>query len=298
MRHRSDGSINILYEHPNDLIKEGIKVKKVQFYSGKYLLTGYTYCLDTNLKHDGLILIYHGLGYGHAYLLNLIRRFVRANYVVFAYDQHGAALSEGPVVGDMTSSLKDAKNALDYIKATPYLNELPLYVFGHSWGGYTALNSLNFKEFNIKKVISVAGFDNEYWLARGYNPFFSLFLWPRLIFKHGKYAFFSAKKAFKKSDAKILYIQGEDDKIVLPKYAGYRFKKISSKRSNVEVLLLPNKGHTPFISNEAQRRQNELYEKLGIISSRSGDYNLLYDYTLCSECDDVIVAQMIDFFKD
>ena len=46
-----------------------------------------------------------------------------------------------------------------YIEASASLKNLPVFLYGHSWGGYTAAAVLNFKH-NIAGVITISGFSS------------------------------------------------------------------------------------------------------------------------------------------
>ena len=296
-RYRSDGSINITYETIED-VKNEFSVQKVSFHSGKYLLHGAIYKQKNLIYPKATILMFHGLGTGHYYLMNIIRDFVNDGYQVFAYDRSGAALSEGPFIGDMTSCLYDAEMALEFIRLHPSLFNQPLYVFGHSMGGYTALASLLFKKYHIEKLICVAGFDSEKYLVKSYVKWLAPFIGLRTFLRHGKYALMSGRKALKTTQAEVLYLQGKEDKIVPTKYSGEIYQKIAKNKSNVNVILLPNKEHTPFLDDEAQKTQNDLYKNLGIGHGKTADPSLHYNYHQLSKNDPIIIKMMLDFYNN
>ena len=294
--YRSDGSINITYETIED-VKDEFSIRKVSFKSRKYLLHGAIYKQKNNLYPKATILMFHGLGTGHYYLMNVIRDFVNDGYQVFAYDRSGASISEGPVIGDMTSCLYDAESALEYIRLHPSLFNQPLYVFGHSMGGYTSLATLLFKKYQISKLVCVAGFDSEKYLVKSYVKWFAPFIGLRTFLVHGKYALMSGRKALKTTEAKVLYLQGKEDKVVPPKYSGEIYQKIAKDRENIRVLMLPNKEHTPFLDDEAQNKQNELYKTLGIGHGIVADPSLHYNYRDLSKNDPIIIKMMLDFYN-
>ena len=56
-------------------------------------------------------------------------------------------------------AVKDLNAVLGYIEASASLKNLPVFLYGHSWGGYTAAAVLNFKH-NIAGVITISGFSS------------------------------------------------------------------------------------------------------------------------------------------
>ena len=56
--------------------------------------------------------------------------------------------------------MEDLEQAIAYVKTDARLKEYPTCLFGHSWGGYSVANVLNFYP-EIKAVVSCSGFNRS-----------------------------------------------------------------------------------------------------------------------------------------
>lgn len=254
--HRGDSSISIKYLLPSDY--PNLNVKKSYFLNNKKArLSIYEY-QKKDTKPKAMVLISHGIGGGHFYLLPLIEYLCNRGLLVLAYDQYASGTSEGRMICSMNQGAIDIKYAIKYVEA--HYN-LPFNVLGHSWGGYCVAQGLRYSK-KIEKCVSIAGLNNEASMASAAaKPFVLLggFL------KYGKYAFYSSYGAFKKSSAKILYLQGKNDGTVSPKKTGEKYQKKFKNRENISVILLDKKGHSPIVSYESQLGQTAVMKQFGML---------------------------------
>ena len=130
--------------------------ERLNFRSGEHRLQGY-HLGKENTK--GLVVVVHGLGGGAEGYLTPIRSFVDGGFQVFAYDNTGYHLSEGKNCVGLPQAVEDLDAALTFIENEERFNGLPVYLFGHSWGGYAVCAVLR-TNHKIKAVASVAGFNN------------------------------------------------------------------------------------------------------------------------------------------
>ena len=79
----------------------------------------------------------HGLGGGAEGYLTQILYFVRQGYQVFSFDYTGYHLSGGKNSIGLPQALEDLDAALCFIESEKRFADLPVYLFGHSWGGST-----------------------------------------------------------------------------------------------------------------------------------------------------------------
>ena len=222
---RGDGATCIDYALPsefNNLLK-----RKIAFKSKKETLRGFVYKDKSITNFKAVIVISHGIGFGHFYLLNLVSYFAKNGYIVFCYDQASSGMSSGKKIDCMSRASLDIDYALRFKENDDELKNYDTYLFGHSWGGFTVLSALNLKH-EIKKVISVAGFNSEIDLATATTPKikpFGFIIRLRNFIHYGRYAFFDANKGIMKSPAKIRYYQGDKDLTISPKLGLEFFKK-------------------------------------------------------------------------
>ena len=127
----------------------------VRFYSGDHYLTGYIY--RTSLS-KGLILFVHGINgqADDAYAIGQAA-LLEAGYDVFAIDLSASGRSDGMGIKGLHQGAYDVKAAVDFIQTRNDLKNLPLYLFGHSWGAYSCLASTNLTS-KPKKVVAISGF--------------------------------------------------------------------------------------------------------------------------------------------
>lgn len=196
-------------EYPPELLK---------FKSGENWLQGYLLGAE-NTK--GLVVVVHGLGGGAEGYLAEILYFVEQGYQVFAYDNTGYHLSEGKNCVGLPQAVEDLDAALTFIEGEERFVKLPVYLFGHSWGGYSVCAILNFNH-KINAVVSVSGFNNPKrmmfeWAKRITGvvayllaPF--MYLHQQLLF--GKKLNITAVDGINKANIPVLLVHGSKDPTV------------------------------------------------------------------------------------
>ncbi len=130
------------------------------FSSGRWKLQGYFYpCHGAK----GMVVVCHGMHAGADDYIPFIEYFVRNGYAVFSYDCQGTYASEGDSTVGMCTPLVNLDHALTYIEKDKHLSQYPLFLFGHSWGGYAATSVLSIHK-NIRGCAAVAPFNSGYTL--------------------------------------------------------------------------------------------------------------------------------------
>lgn len=190
----------------------------VSFESEANILRGHIYGPDNT---RGLLVVAHGLGGGSDSYLPQIKHFVDSGLRVFAYDSTGSYGSGGKTTKGFPQAVVDLHAALTFIADQPDLAELPLLLFGHSWGGYAVVNVLNYPH-EVKGVVSVSGVNSaiDMIMEQGealmggfiHTQFPFLWLYQRLLF--GKVASFDAVSAINATDIPVLVIHGTEDEMV------------------------------------------------------------------------------------
>lgn len=287
---RGDGSVLIRYPLASEL--NNIEINKGYIKTkGNINLTYFTY-KKKGTTPKALIMVIHGIGFGHSYLFPLINRFLEDGYMVFAYDQYASGTSEGKTFKTMTRGSVDIKYVLKFIESKSEFNKMPLYVFGHSWGGYVAGYSLKYSK-RISKCVIVSGFDNEADFKRSA----SLFIHIRNIFVAGLNSFVRIRSILSKTTANVYYLQGNNDLVVNPRFAGKNYEKKFANKSNIAVEILENKGHTPFITNESQALQNELMSCFGMFTDKILPTDKKVDFREISKIDEDVYKKISSFYS-
>lgn len=145
----TDGEIEKLF---------GIKRTAVEFDSNGNTLRGNLWG-DTD--KNKLVVIAHGIGSNANGYYNEMLYFVKDGYRILTYDCTGSYTSEGKGTTGLSQSHIDLHNALLFVERNAELKDLPVYLFGHSWGGHAVTAVLNYGHKNIKAVASVAGYSSN-----------------------------------------------------------------------------------------------------------------------------------------
>ncbi|MCR5094533.1 MAG: alpha/beta fold hydrolase [Lachnospiraceae bacterium] len=135
--------------------------ERFQVTSGDNNLSAYLYGKD-NIK--GLIVVSSGHRDANDVKLYEIMYFVDAGYQVICFDYTGCYTSEGNAFGKYTQAVYDLDAILTYCDSSEAFSDRPVYLFGHSLGGYATGAVLNY-EHRVDAVVVASGFDcaTEQW---------------------------------------------------------------------------------------------------------------------------------------
>ena len=214
-------------------------------------LQGYFYTRE-GLEPKGLVVVCHGFGGGgcNAYM-DSADVFTRAGYAVFMFDAAGNDLSGGTVTG-VPQYTVDLVKAIEFLDGKEEIRGLPKMLFGHSMGGFSILNALNFVEDSgICAVCEMSGFceSSDVIKIEAVERMgrVSLVLLPYVklyeALKFGKYSTKTAVTGLKNSDARVVVIHGELDDTI-PFETGYgRLYGEFGNDPRFEFIALPERGH-------------------------------------------------------
>ncbi len=214
---RPDYSINpdkINYE----LYKNIISRTTVRYKVGEIHLQGYYY---ESLNPKGIVILCHGLKSGADDYLLIADFFVKNNYNVFSFDCTGTYNSEGESTVGMCQSLLDLDSTIKFLSKNKPYNKLPLFLVGHSWGGYAATSVLCCTN-KIKACASISsmhsGYDIIYEKGKQYAGNFAtlsvpfLKIYQKILFK--KYTNYDSIKGINNINIPILIAHGVDDEVI------------------------------------------------------------------------------------
>lgn len=302
------------YLRYND-IKDQYPRELLSFMSGENKLQGYLFGSE-NTK--GLVVISHGLGGGAESYTAETKRFVDEGYQVFSYDNTGCCSSEGESSIGLVQSVKDLDAALTYIEQESRFNDLPVLLYGHSWGGYAVTAVFNY-EHNITASVSVAGFNKPMqtiveW-ARGmmggfaYVEYPYIWLYQKTVF--GNDLDLTAVDGINNTDTPILLLHGNEDGTI-----GIDESAIMAYR---DEITNPNVQYK-ICDKERQNGHNSLFrsaESLDYAKEKNVEYEKLYNeydgkipddvrksfYDKCdkfkvSELDSDFIDSVLDFYEN
>ena len=238
---------------------EGLQMERSDFQSEDVTLAGYKYS-KANQEVKGVVVIAHGLGGGgHNTYMPFIDYFTSNGYYVFAYDARGNDNSGGDSVGGLPQGIICLDNALHHVVAIEEYQDLPITLFGHSWGGYSVGNVLNMHP-DIKAAVIIAGFNESEDLLEYQGQQMAgagvhilmpyLKLYERI--KFGKeFTAVSALQGLEKTEAGIMVVHSKDDTTVPTKYGYDKFYEAFGNSDRFEFVLYEDKGHDYLFYSEA-----------------------------------------------
>ena len=227
------------------------------FPSGRWKLQGYFYpCHGAK----GMVVVCHGMHAGADDYIPFIEYFVRNGYAVFTYDCQGTYASEGDSTVGMCTPLVNLDHALTYIENNKQLSQYPLFLFGHSWGGYAATAVLSIHK-NIRGCSAVAPFNSGYTLfvEKGeeyMNPFPDMlkndfpkdFLNTYQTMLFGDYTKYTAVAGINSTDVPVYIAHGKRDFVI-----SFNHQSVISHKNEIRT-----KNVTYYIGTNAQAGHNTI----------------------------------------
>jgi pimeloyl-ACP methyl ester carboxylesterase len=297
-----------------DDVTDKVDITKVKFSSGSNTLAGYIFGAKNN---KGLVVIAHGLGGGAESYLSEAMYFVKQGWRVFSYDCTGSHASEGKNTRGLPQSVIDLNAALEYVASNDALKDLPIMLYGHSWGGYAVTAILNF-DYQINAVASIAGYNAPVEIAleqaRKSMGLFAYIAYPvewayqKMLF--GSAADLTAVNGINRADTPVLIIHGSEDQTISYNGAAIiahrnqitnpnvSYKTCSAENQNGHSNLFRSTAAITYI-NEKNAEYKQLYEqwKKRIPDDVRAEYYAKLDKQLTSELDADFMNEVNEFFE-
>ena len=245
----------------------GLQMTECSFPSNHgQMLAGYRYSRGEKRADKGLVVLAHGIGGGQNAYMNVADYFTSQGFLVFAYDATGTDKSEGASMEGLPQGVIDLDYALRYVKQCAEYQDLPIALFGHSWGGYCVGNVLNYHP-DVRAAVLVAGFDRSTDLIEQqgetmigfaihlFMPYLSLY--ERLRF--GEYAAFSVMDGFAASDAGVMVVHSRDDRTVLPENGFDRFFDVYGEDPRFSFVEYEDRGHNKLLDSVLMEQIVDFY---------------------------------------
>jgi len=243
---------------------EGLERTRYEFSSDKgQTIVGYMYSSGTEQK--AIIVFSHGYGAGgHNSYMPAINFFAQNGYYVFAYDATGNDESGGKGIGGVPQGVIDLNYAISYVEESGNFPDLPIGLFGHSWGGYSVSNVLTYHP-EVEAVIECSGPNSSTDLVEGggskvVGPVIHVLMPVIKVYeraKYGEYATNSALTGFASTDAEIMIVHSSDDNIVPIEYGYDIYYDAFKDDPRFTFIRLEGKGHNLFLN---VNNNPELYE--------------------------------------
>lgn len=286
----------------------------VSFQSEENTLNGYLYGPS---KPKGLVVISHGLGDGGESYINETLYFAKKGYKVLAFDNTGSYSSEGEGTMGLSQSVIDLDHALDYVESQVEFEGLPIYLYGHSWGGYAVTAVLNY-DHEIAGAVSVSGYNTPMemlvdWCkdemgALTYIEYPYMWLYQKYLF--GGASNLSAVKGINQTDTPVLIIHGSQDRVVPYDSSAIINHKDEITNPNVKYMVCSKEGQDDhnnlFMSESSIAYRKSLQEEYEIMDEKYdgqipegvlGDWYEEVDRLKASKLDEVFMQDVYDFLK-
>lgn len=293
---------------------QGLVGEKRVFPSDKgQLLTGYKYYSE-NVDVKGLLVMAHGFGCGgHNGYLNVIDYFAKNGYLVFAYDATGNDESDGAAVGGLPQGLIDVDYALRFVKSEKEFDNLPIFLWGHSWGGYS-VGSVTKLHPDVKAAVVVAGFNQSIDMleteGRKVAGDAIEILLPSVkkyeTKKFGKYASMSVLESISESKVPAMFIHSKDDEMIPYEISFARYYENFGTNPNYLFVSYEDKGHSyVYCSDNSKEFRNQYNAKMKEFKESNEDLTdemfIAFDkenftVKLAYEVDSGLMAQMLEFY--
>ncbi len=243
---------------------EGLNCTEYTFPSDKgQNLAGYLYSVGDEQR--GIVMIAHGFGGGgHNSYMDVAYYFASNGYYVFAYDATGTDKSEGEGIGGVPQGVIDLDRAISFVEDNDEIPELPIVLFGHSWGGYAVSAVLTYHP-EVRAVIECSGFNSSSDMFESggksqagdviytMTPFIKIYE----HFKYGKYADNTAMDGFESSDADVLILHSADDDVIGIEYGYDKYYEKYKDNDRFTFMRFEDRGHNDVFNDPADTYKDE-----------------------------------------
>jgi len=242
----------------------GLQCDEYSFPSDKgQMLAGYLYSSGENQR--GIVVIAHGFGGGgHNSYMDCADYFARNGYFVFAYDATGTDKSEGEGVGGVPQGVIDLEHAISFVEANDDIPDLPIVLFGHSWGAYSVCSVLTYHP-EVKAVIECSGFNRSSDMfesggkSQAGSVIYTMTPFVRIheLFKYGKYASNTAMDGFQSTDASVMIVHSADDDVIGIEYGYDQYYEKYKDDARFTFIRFEDRGHNDILNDPNDTYKDE-----------------------------------------
>lgn len=270
---------------------------------------------------EGLIVFRHGIFSHHQEYLAIITAMVDRGWKVFAYDAIGCGESDGDSVIGFAQAPLDVRAAVRFALDEGMAQDMPVVLFGHSWGGYGVAGALDFPDVReaVSACVAMSGFDTpiKIIMESATNRMGAVALTQQPVLElighmdFGNDADRSASRAISECGLPVLVIHGTGDEVIA--YDGSSIIAQRDAIGNPQVSYITKSetgrnGHnTYFYSPEAQEYLAKCGEELAELKAEYGDdipedvlgeFMASIDKTRANTADPVLIDEVDSFFRE
>ncbi len=268
-----DDAINLNYSE----IDENIPYEKFTFMSGENTLTGYITGYE---NADKLLVIAPGFSDGAEDYTTIALSFVNLGYRVLSFDTTGSFESQGEDSVGFSQIVSDLDAVLRYANERADLKALPLFLFGHSRGGYAAAMMCMYNH-DIAAIATVGAVNSPMEITMewsknyvgnfAYTGYPTLYAYQSMVFGKDIMSTTCAE-ALDLKDTPALIIHCRNDETVSITGASIYAHKDEVENKNAEFMLYDkeqNSGHTTLLyTPEANHYRNQALSRYEMLKER------------------------------
>ncbi len=260
---------------------EGLECTEYSFPSDKgQMLAGYLYTNGDD--QHGIVIIAHGFGDGgHNSYMDAADYFAKNGYYVFAYDATAMDKSEGEGLGGVPQGVIDLDHAISFVESSNDIPDLPIVLFGHSWGGYCVSAVLSYHP-EVKAVIECSGFNSSSDMfesggkSQAGSVIYTMTPFIRLheYFKYGRYAVNTAMNGFDSTNASVMIVHSADDGVIGIEYGLDKHYEKYKDDPRFTFIRFEDKGHNGILNDPGNTYKDEFNIKFDKwLETLDYDYN-------------------------
>ena len=254
---------------------------------------------DTYNK-DKIIVFCHGMWSSKEAYIQDAAYIASKGFLTYIFDYIGTNESDGKSIGGLALGLKAVDYAIKFIHEK--YKDLDIYLYGHSWGAFNALNSLKYNPY-VKKVCAISPFLNINTAIAGLlDPIYKPVVYNTAIIegmKFGKYAFSNSINSLKNYQGKALIIHSKDDNMIKFNNSTKQIYLKYKDNPNFKFIIVDNKNHNPQYCLDSIRQLNEFQAKIKTLKAEEQiEYMKTIDFSELGKLDIDLMNQIISFFNE
>jgi len=287
----------------------------VEFKLDGMTLRGYIYESDDVAAPKGFVVFRHGIFANHGYYLPEIIALADCGWKVFAYDALGAGESDGDSYIGMVQSALDVTEAVNFVTREGLVGDLPLVLWGHSWGGYGVAAALNNVPW-VNACVTMSGYSEPLDVlvesSEGFIGSVAITQTPTIWIVNkmtfGAQSDLSAAEGINSTSAPVLVIHGTEDSTVRFDGSAIIAQKDRIVNPKVEYLEFSEEGrnghNSYFYSREANEYGDAKRAELKALTDQYPDglpddvraaFYAEFDVLRANEADPMLIASIDDF---
>ncbi len=271
-----------------------------------YLLDGAFFYEKDLIAPKGIVVWVHGMGVNYENYLGEIQYLTQENYLVFTFNNTGVDKSQGDSMVGLIQAPLDLQQALEYLDSHTLLQELPLILIGHSWGGFSvaSVSQLPLPR-QADGIVSLAGFWRNINVIEDIANYYVgdvisllvpyLTLYENYIFKEN--AYLNGISGLEASTAPVLIIHSKDDVVVRYDHNFLYYQEYFKDDPRFSFSTYTDAGHKLTITQESYHRIHDIMHHQMELEESAAEYQALEEerLSLIEDYNLQVMSEILEF---